>query len=151
MQTIKIVVFKLGEEEYGLNIDYIQSIECIQPITRVPNVPHYVEGVINMRGNVTPIIDLQKKLNIRETQYTDHTRVIMTKYEDIELGLIVDQTNDVVDVTPDVIETGSLQDVDADFFAGVANIENRLIILLRLEELMKTAAHSPKLSVDLVP
>lgn len=90
MDMLKIVAFKIGNEEYGFDINQVQSIERIQPITRVPNAPAFVKGVMNLRGNVTPIIDLSKKLNLVETQFTESTRIIMTRLEEIELGWIVD-------------------------------------------------------------
>jgi purine-binding chemotaxis protein CheW len=138
MKMLKIVAFKLGEEEYGLDINLVQSIVRIDQITRVPNAPTYVRGVINLRGNVTPIIDLRSKLNLGQAQYTENTRVIITKYEDIELGLIVDQTSDVIDVAPEAIEAISSSGFDSDYFGGIAKIEGRLIILLNLAELMKS-------------
>ncbi|MCH6263921.1 chemotaxis protein CheW [Neobacillus citreus] len=137
METMKIVAFKLGNEEYGLDIDYVQSIERIQHITRVPNAPSYVQGVINLRGNVTPIIDLRSKLNIGEVSFTEQTRVIITKYEEIELGFSVDQTSDVIDITAEMIEPAFESELDNDFFGGIAKIEERLIIFLKLTELIK--------------
>lgn len=141
MKILKIVAFKLGEEEYGLDINYVQSIERINHITRIPNAPIYVKGVINLRGNVNPIIDLRSMLNLGQAQYTENTRVIITKYEDIELGLIVDQTSDVIDVAAEAIEMVSSNSFDADYFGGIAKIEGRLIILLKLAELMKASTY----------
>jgi len=139
MTMVKIVAFKLGEEEYGIDVKLVQSIERINQITRVPNAPIYVEGVINLRGNVIPIIDLRSKLNLEEAAHTANTRVIITKYEDIELGLIVDQTTDVIDVVEDTIEPISSSGLDGDYFGGIAKIESRLIILLKLAELLNVA------------
>lgn len=136
MKPIKIVAFKLGEEEYGLNIDHVQSIERINHITRVPNAPSYVKGVINLRGNVTPVIDMRSRINLGETNYTEHTRVIISKFEEIELGLIVDQTRDVIDVAPEAIEDPSTSVFDSDYFAGVVKFNGRLIILINLESLL---------------
>lgn len=138
MDMVKIVAFKLGNEEYGLDIDYVQSIERIQQIKRVPNAPQYVKGVINLRGNVTPLIDLKSKLKLGETELTDQARVIITKYEDIELGLIVDQTSDVIDVKEDELEAAPSSGLASEFFGGIAKINGRLIILLKLVELMKS-------------
>ncbi|WP_251554544.1 chemotaxis protein CheW [Neobacillus muris] len=139
MEFSKIVAFKLGEEEYGLDINCIQSIERIEHITRVPNAPVYVKGVINLRGNVTPVIDLKNKLGLGHTEFTDMSRVIITKLEEIELGMIVDQTNDVIDIAADSIEAAA-SSFDSAYFDGVAKVAGRLIILLKLEELMKTGA-----------
>ncbi|WHY79712.1 chemotaxis protein CheW [Neobacillus sp. WH10] len=137
MTMVKIVSFILAEEEYGVDINHVQSIERIEHITRVPNAPMFVKGVINLRGNVIPIIDLRSKLNLGHAEHTANTRVIITKFEDIELGLIVDQTTDVIDVNTDDIEAISSSDLDSDYFGGIAKIEGRLIILLKIAELMK--------------
>lgn len=136
MGSIKIVAFKLGEEEYGLDINYVQSIERIEHITRVPNAPAFVKGVINLRGNVTPVIDLKSKLGMGQCRDTDTTRVIITKLEDIELGMIVDQTSDVIDVNSEFIEAMT-SSFDSPFFNGIAKMDGRLIILLEMEELLK--------------
>jgi purine-binding chemotaxis protein CheW len=136
MANIKIVAFKMGEEEYGLEIDYVQSIERMQPITRVPNAPSFVKGLINLRGNVVPIIDLRAKLDLEKKQYTHNTRIIITRYAEIELGLIVDQTSDVLDVPQEAIEFPSTSSFDSEHFSGIAKINKRLIILLKLPELM---------------
>lgn len=137
MGTLKIIAFKLGEEEYGLDIAYVHSIERIQHVTRVPNAHSYIKGVINLRGNVTPIIDLRSMLNLGQVHYTESTRVIITEYEEIKLGLIVDQTCDVMDVSPDDIEAVSSIGSETEYFGGIAKMGGRLIILLKLEELMK--------------
>jgi purine-binding chemotaxis protein CheW len=137
LEILKIVAFNLGEEEYGLDINYVQSIERIHHITRVPNAPIYVKGVINLRGNVIPVIDLRSMLDLGQAHYNENTRVIITKYEEIELGLIVTQTSDVFDVTPEAIETSS-SGFGSDYFDGIAKIEGRLIILLKLAELINS-------------
>ncbi|MBT2657805.1 purine-binding chemotaxis protein CheW [Bacillus sp. ISL-18] len=136
MGIMKIVAFKLGEEEYGLDINHVQSIERIEHITRVPNAPAYVKGVMNLRGNVTPVIDLSSKLEMGQSNYTETSRVIMTKIEDIELGMIVDQTSDVIDIAPEHIESAA-GSFESTYFNGIAKIDGRLIILLKLEEIMK--------------
>ncbi|MCM3566989.1 chemotaxis protein CheW [Neobacillus mesonae] len=137
MEKMKIVAFRLGDEEYGLDIQFVQSIERIQPITRVPNAPEFVEGVINLRGNVTPVLDLRKRLNLEKEGHTEHTRVIITKFEEIELGLIVDKISDVIDLDKESIEAVSSSRIQSDNFEGIAKTEGRLIVLLKLSELIK--------------
>lgn len=139
MDTFKIVAFKLGDEEYGINIDYVQSIERINQFTRVPNAPAYVIGVINLRGTVTPIVDLRSMLDLEKTHFTENTRVMIIKYGEIELGLTIDQTSDVIDVAKEEIESASTSGLDSDCFSGVAKTEGRLIILLKIAELMNTS------------
>ncbi|MDF2557328.1 MAG: CheW protein [Bacillales bacterium] len=141
MSILKIVAFTIGNEEYGLNINQVQSIERILPITRVPNAPSYVKGVINLRGHVTPIIDLRNKLNMGETEFTDTTRILITMDEDVELGWIVDETSDVIDLEPEMIQTTSSSSVNkCEYFSEIAKLEERLIILLKLSELSKDIA-----------
>jgi purine-binding chemotaxis protein CheW len=137
METFKIVAFKLGEEEYGLDIAQVQSIERISPMTRIPNAPQYVKGVINLRGSVMPIIDLQSMLGTGETHYTEETRVIITQQDEIELGFIVDRTNDVIDVNPEEIDMTKSSNLDNDLFSGVLKYHGRLIIILKLTNLLK--------------
>lgn len=140
MEMVKIVAFKLGDEEFGFSINHVQSIERIQRMTRVPKAPSYVKGVINLRGIITMIMDLRGKLNIDEAKYDENTRVIITKFDDIEMGFIVDQTTDVIDVDHESIEEASFNDINADYFSGVAKYNGRMIILLNLEELLKVEA-----------
>lgn len=137
MEITKIVAFKLGKEEYGLDIEHVQSIERINQFTRVPNASVHVKGVINLRGNVTPIIDLTSKLGMGKAQLTDHTRVIIIQYRDSQLGFIVDETSDVLNVETESIEFADASDFNSVFFRGIAKIETRLIILLNIEELLK--------------
>ncbi len=137
MESFKIVAFKLGEEEYGLDIANVQSIERVTHMTRIPNAPHYVKGVINLRGSVMPIIDLQNMLEIGETTYTEDTRVIITKLDEIELGFIVDRTSDVIDVHPENIEMMTTGSLNTDYFSGVLPYNGRLVILLKLANLLQ--------------
>jgi purine-binding chemotaxis protein CheW len=94
--------------------------------------------VINLRGNVTPIIDLRSRLNLEKTRFTENTRVLIIRYGEIELGLTIDQTRDVIDVEKEEVESATNSGLDSDYFSGVAKLEGRLIILLKIEELMKT-------------
>ena len=141
MESIKVIAFSLRDEEYGLNIDYVQSIERLSPITRVPNVPSYVKGVINLRGNIIPLIDLQSKLNLGQVEYSESTRVIIVKFEEIELGFIVDKTSNVINIPSDAIEAAASSGFNTDYFEGIAKYEGRLIILVNLEEIIKTEAN----------
>lgn len=137
MGMMKIVAFKLGKEEYGLDIKHVQSIERINQFTRVPNASVHVKGVINLRGNVTPIIDLTSKLGMGEARLTEQTRVIIIHFGDSQLGFIVDETSDVLNVESESIEfADSSSSLDSVYFNGIAKIESRLIILLNIEELL---------------
>ena len=100
-----MIVFALGKEEYGVEVEKVKTIERMQPLTHVPNAPEFIKGVINLRGVVTPIIDLRGRFGFAESEYTDITRIIIVAVEDIEVGLIVDSANDVIDIDSDQIDT----------------------------------------------
>lgn len=137
-EDIKLIVFQLKEKEYAIPVSQVSSIEKVQHITRVPGVIHYVKGVINLRGVVTPIIDLRLRFDIEEEKYSDSTRVIIVALEEMEVGLIVDAANDVIDVKIDSIEPQPevVGVAEAEYISGVAKIEKRLLILLDLEKVL---------------
>ncbi len=134
----KVIVFQLKDEEYAVSVQQVGSIERIEPITRVPQTADFVKGVINMRGVVTPIIDLRKRFGIEETEFSDSTRIIIVYMDDIEVGLIVDAANDVIDIPESAIEPAPevVGSVDVDYIQGVAKLENRLLILLDLQKVL---------------
>jgi purine-binding chemotaxis protein CheW len=131
---IKLIVFQLNGKEYGISVHYVHGIEKVQHITRIPGTAPFVKGVINLRGVVTPIIDLRKRFGIDECEYTEATRVIIVALDDIEVGLIVDAANDVIDITEDSIEPSpEMVGVEEDeYVKGVVKVDNRLLILIDL-------------------
>ena len=133
-EDIKVIVFKLGSEEYGIEVEKVQTIERMMPITRVPKTYAFIKGVINLRGVVTPLIDLRRRFGMEECDYTDSTRVIIVALDEIEVGLIVDAANDVIDITEDDIEPSpEMVGVEEDeYVKGVVKVENRLLILIDL-------------------
>lgn len=134
----KVIVFQLKDEEYAVSVDQVGSIERLQSITRVPQTADFVKGVINLRGVVTPIIDLRVRFGIDETEYSDSTRIIIVYLDDLEVGLIVDVANDVIDIPESSIEPPPevVGAVNVDYIAGVAKLENRLLILLDLQKVL---------------
>jgi purine-binding chemotaxis protein CheW len=147
MGAYKIIAFRLGEEEYGLKIENVLSIERIQNITRVPNVPSYVKGVMNLRGTVIPVLDLMAKLDLGHTTFTDSTRVIITKLNGIELGLIVEKTSNVIDVVPEAVESPEAAGFNNNHFDGIFKYDGHLIILLNLEEFTKVSTFEEQQSI----
>lgn len=139
---LKVIVFQLVNKEYAVPVQNVQSIEKVMHITRVPGVPDYVRGVINLRGVVTPIIDLRKRFLLEDAVESEHTRIIIITLGELEVGLIVDSANDVLDLSTESIEpqpqvVGSLE---TDFISGVAKIDRRLLILLQLDKVLENAA-----------
>ncbi len=134
----KLIVFRLGQEEYALSVQNVGSIERILPITRVPSTPSFVKGVINLRGVVTPVIDLKRRFHNEGTEFTNQTRIIIINFEDITVGIIVDSANDVVDIDESQIEPPPevVGMVEVDYITGVVKLDNRLLILLDLEKIL---------------
>jgi len=136
----KVIVFQLADEEYALSVEQVGSIERMLTITRVPQTAEFVKGVINLRGVVTPVIDLRSRFDIVETEHTDATRIIITYIDEIEVGLIVDAANDVIDIPRQSIEPppSVVGSVDVNYISGVAKLDDRLLILLDLEKVLTT-------------
>ncbi|GGA39567.1 chemotaxis protein CheW [Paenibacillus physcomitrellae] len=138
-QELKVIVFKLGSEEYGIDVDKVETIERILPITRVPKTYAFVKGVVNLRGVVIPVIDLRGRFGLPETEPTDQTRIIIVNVEDMQVGFIVDSANDVIDLDTDVIDTPPevVGGIKAKYLDGVARIsDDRLLIMLNLSEVL---------------
>ncbi|MEN1966853.1 chemotaxis protein CheW [Lentibacillus sp. N15] len=134
----KVIVFQLKDEEYAVPVNQVGSIERFQSITRVPQTADFVKGVINMRGVVTPIIDLRTRFGMEATEHDDTSRIIIVNMDDVEVGLIVDAANDVIDIPENAIEPAPevVGTVDVDYIEGVAKLENRLLILLNLQKVL---------------
>jgi len=136
---IKLIVFQLNDKEYAIPVSHVQSIEKFEHITRVPRTEKFVKGVINLRGVITPIIDLRSRFGIEEVPYSEATRVIIVGLPGLEVGFIVDSANDVLDIPKESIEPPPeiIGLEEAQYINGVAKIEKRLLILLDLEKLLK--------------
>ncbi|HWR39013.1 MAG TPA: chemotaxis protein CheW [Patescibacteria group bacterium] len=131
---VQLVVFKLGREEYGVSILQVQEIKRMTDITRVPHTPEYIKGVINLRGSVLPVVDLKKRLNLPMEEYTDDTRIIIVKVEEIIVGMIVDAVSEVTAINQENIEPPQavVSGVESSYLSGVGKMDNRLLILLNL-------------------
>jgi purine-binding chemotaxis protein CheW len=134
----KVIIFQLQNEEYAVSVQQVGAIERVLPITRVPQTADFVKGVINLRGVVTPVIDLRVRFNLEATEYNESTRIIIINLEDMEVGLIVDAANDVMDISEEAIEPPPevIGTVDVDYIEGVVKMEDRLFILLDLEKVL---------------
>ena len=138
MDDMKVIVFQLVDNEYVIPVSQVQSIEKMMHITRVPKTPSFVKGVINLRGVVTPIIDLRERFGLKANPLDDRSRMIMIKMEDMEVGLIVDAANDVLDIPSPAIEPQPdvIGSIESEFIAGVAKLDRRLLVLLQLDKVL---------------
>ncbi len=136
-RQLQLVTFGVETEEYAVDILSVQEINRMLPITRVPQSPSCVEGVINLRGRIIPIIDMRKRFRLPAKNATGESRIIVAEVENRVLGFIVDRVNEVlridrsiVDPTPDMVAG-----VDSEYIEGVGKLEDRIIILVNLQKL----------------
>ncbi|KRG67318.1 chemotaxis protein [Stenotrophomonas terrae] len=133
--------FTLGNEHYGVDILKVQEIRGYDAVTRVPDAPDYIKGVINLRGTIVPVIDLRLKLRLDEARYDAFTVMIVLNVEDRVVGIVVDSVSDVIPLNADQIrptpEFGAA--VDTRFISGIGTQDDRMLILLDIETLLDTA------------
>ncbi|MBP3204514.1 MAG: chemotaxis protein CheW [Lachnospiraceae bacterium] len=130
---LQYIVIKMGEEQYGIDIRYVDNIVRMQNITRVPKVQAYLKGVINLRGEVIPVVSLRLKMGLPADEYTKNTRIIILKTETAgNLGIIVDEVREVVTLGEDSIEkmTHEPKDSKTSFVNGIGKNGGELISLL---------------------
>lgn len=134
----QMVLFELGTETYGLDIAAVDGIIRMQPITKVPKAPFYVEGVINLRGRVIPVIDIGKKFGFEKTEETKNNRIVVINIKNTTLGIIVDAVTEVIrvpiesiDPVSDIVTSGQ-----SDYLLGIAKLPDKMIILLALDKLL---------------
>jgi purine-binding chemotaxis protein CheW len=136
--TRQIVVFALQSNEFGIDIGQVREIDRLVPITRVPRVPAHVEGIINLRGQLVPIVDLRTRLGMPHAAPTKMARIIVAEIGPRSIGMIVDEVREVVRIPTDQIEQseGVLEGLANEFIGALARIGERLIILLDVEKVL---------------
>ncbi|MCF6138711.1 chemotaxis protein CheW [Pseudalkalibacillus berkeleyi] len=139
MSKKKVIVFNIGTQEYCLDIEKVTSIERMQSVTELPLSEAYMKGVINLRGNVIPIISLKEKFFQVVDETDSETRIIIVPLDDgTEVGVIVDQATDVLDVDIDQIQPydGRINSIQKEFIEGVVNLDERILVLLDIEKVL---------------
>jgi purine-binding chemotaxis protein CheW len=140
--TNKYVVFKLENEEYGIDILRVKEIKEMLRITRVPKAPSFVRGVVNLRGEVIPVIDLRKKFNLQQRNDTGSTRIIIVTVDEITVGLIIDTSSEVLEIEKEFIEEPptAIASIDHSYIYGIGKVGERLIILLDVSKIISVTA-----------
>ena len=135
---LQLVSFVIENEEFGIDILRVQEIIRPVEITRVPNSPSFVEGVINLRGRIVPVVDLRKRFGLPEREQDQHTRIIVVELIDRVVGFMMDAVKEVIRVDRSVIEPAPelAIGIDTEYIKGGAKLEDRLLILLELEEVL---------------
>ena len=137
-EVLQLVTFRLGNEEFSLDILRVQEIIRHMEITRVPKAPDFVEGVINLRGKVIPVLELRKRFGLGYNERTNETRIIVVEVDDKTVGLKVDAVSEVLRLPADRVEPppAIATGVDSDYIKGVGKLDGRLLILLDVEKVL---------------
>ena len=138
-ELLQLVSFNIGQEEFGLGIQSIQEINRMVEITRVPNSPEFVSGVINLRGKVIPIINLRKRFGFPPKENDRNTRIMVVELGGMVVGFIVDSVSEVLRIPKNITEPppSIVAGIGSEYITAVAKLENRLLILLDLERVLK--------------
>ncbi|SOB57721.1 Chemotaxis protein CheW [Pseudodesulfovibrio profundus] len=135
---IQLVTFSIGEEEFGVNILQVQEIIRTMEITNVPRAPEFVEGVINLRGKVIPIVDMRSRFGLESKEHDKYTRIIVVEIGMIIVGFVVDSVSEVLRIPASSVQPPPpvVAGMDSDYIDGVGKLEDRLLILLDLDSLI---------------
>ncbi|MGC8642982.1 MAG: chemotaxis protein CheW [Isosphaeraceae bacterium] len=137
--VLQLVGFRLDNEDYAIAITKIQEIILMKPITRLPQVPSFIEGLINLRGWVIPIVNLRKRFGLAPREFDDETRTIVVNIHDKTVGCIVDAVTQVMRINQDQIQPPPLGvlAVNHHYLAGLAKLDDRLLIILDIDKLFE--------------
>lgn len=139
VKEIQMVIFRLSGEEFGMDISQVREIIRMQNITPMPKAPEFVDGVINLRGQIITVMDLAKRFGLKKSDFSDKTRIVVTEVKNHTVGLVVDEVPEVlripeseIEATPKMIES----QVHSDFIKGVGKLKDRLVIVLDADRIL---------------
>lgn len=132
------LTFRLGQEEYGIDILKVQEIRGYEPPTRIANAPEFIKGVVNLRGTIVPIVDMRLKFNCSEAEYNSFTVVIILNLRNRVVGIVVDSVSDVMELSAEAIRPAPDIEsaIDSGCILGLGSVGDRMLILLDIEKLM---------------
>jgi purine-binding chemotaxis protein CheW len=138
VDLLQLVSFKIGNEEFGVDILNVQEINRMTQITKVPNSPEFVEGVINLRGRIIPVIDLRSRIGVAKKEADKNTRIVVVEIQEKIIGFIVDAVKEVLRIPADITEAPPdlVNGIDSEFIKAVGKLDDRLLILLDLEKII---------------
>jgi len=137
----QLVTFKIDQEEYGVKIANVQEINRMTEVTKIPRAPYYLEGIVNLKGNVIPALDLRRLFKISEKQVTDATRIIIVEFHGKRTGIVVDSVSEVlrfdktlIEAPPDILSSG----IDSNYVEGVGKLDGgkRMILILDISKVL---------------
>jgi purine-binding chemotaxis protein CheW len=140
-KILQLVSFKLGQEEFAVDILIVNEIIRLMQITPVPHAPHFIEGVINLRGRVLPVVNFRKRFHMPEIGQTDKTRIIVMIWENQFVGFLVDSVSEVLRIPANTVEEAPpvVAGVGAEYIEGVGKLDDRLLILLNMDFLFNNS------------
>lgn len=141
IQRHEVLAFKLGKEEYGIDILAVQEIRSYEATTHIANVPDYVKGIINLRGVIVPIVDMRLKFRVGEATYDASTVVVIVNIDGRIAGIVVDAVSDVVMLAPEEVKPAPDMGntLHAEYLTGLATLEQRMLILIDVIKLMSSS------------
>ncbi len=137
-REMQLVAFKVGREDFGVDVKKVEGVISLVDITRMPRSPHFVEGIINLRGQIVAVIDLGTRLEIEAAERSSKTRIVVVEAQEVKVGLIV-ESPEVININKDDIEaspTIAASDVKSSFIKGVVKLGDRLLILLDVDRVL---------------
>jgi purine-binding chemotaxis protein CheW len=146
----QVALFELGGETYGLDIGTVHEIIRMQPITRVPKAPFFVEGVINLRGKVIPVVDMRKRFALEKSDRTKNNRIVVVAINGTTIGIIVDAVTEVLRIPNAAVEPASsiITAGDTDYLQGIAKLGDRMVILLDLGKILSKDGMFTEISIS---
>lgn len=138
MAENQFVIFKLGEERYAVDILNVGGISEFRDVTKVPNAPYFIDGIINLRGDIIPIVSLKKRFNIPEKAVDSDTRIIINNIRGKDIGFVVDEASQVIKIDDADIEDAPdiVKGADRQYISGVGKVNDQIVILLNLEKIL---------------
>ena len=139
-ELLQLVTFVVGTEEFAIPILNVQEINRMMQITKVPKSPEFIEGVINLRGKIIPVMDLRKRFGIEAIENSVDSRIVVVEVTDRVVGFIVDRVNEVLRIQSDIVEPppSMICGLDSDIVSGVGKLDDRLLIMLSLDHLLSS-------------
>jgi len=137
---VQLVTFRVGGEEFGLDVFQVHEILRWQEPTQVPKAPAFVEGVLDVRGTLVPVVDLRKRFEVHDLAYDDDTRIVLVDFQGERLGLVVDAVTEVLRAPETAVTPppSYFKGLAAEFLRGIVRLENRLVVLLDLDRILSS-------------
>jgi len=151
MAKQQFIAFKLNDETYAADIKRVGGITEYRSITRLPNAPGFVEGVINLRGEIVPIINLKERFQLEKSEIDSNTRIILYQIDNKDVGFIVDEASQVVEIDDKNIDQTPLlfNEIQGDYLNGIGKLDGKIIILLNLEKVFTEEEKEEILTIEI--